>query len=1020
MKPPLRLLFAGDRPTDAGLARSCLTSLTVQFQIELAETGTRCLERLAAESFDLLLLSDHLPDMNGIELLSRLRADGCRLPAVMVTSIGDEATVTGALCAGAANYISEAGELDERERMEEALRASEARYRNIVQTAEEGIWTIDGEARTSFVNRKMAQMLGYSADEMQGRALFDFMDDEGRALAELNLARRQQGITEQHEFKFLRKDGSELLTLLTANPILDAQGAYVGALAMATDITERSRGEAVLREGADRLRLAVQAADVGLWDWDIRTNQVVYSSEWKHQLGYAEHEIGNAFGEWERLTHPEDLAPTRERMRESLSAVDGTLETEFRMRHKDGSWRWIYTRGEVSRDGEGKPVRMLGCHIDTTERRQAEELLRTTEAHFRGLFENSPICLWEEDLSEVKLHIDRLRASGVTDMRAHFQDHAEEVALCLSKVRVLDVNHAALQLYQANSKAELLTGLERILTPESYVVLTQELIALAEGHTVFESEATDQTLKGKKNYILLKCLIAPGCEATWSRVYISIVDITARKQAEEKIRKLASFAELNPNPVLEFTADGALSYENPASQAMAKHVGARELVQLLPTDTAIIVRECLDTSLPRLGLETRHGPHTLSWSFHPIALQGTVHCYVVNISERLLLEEQLRQSQKMDAIGQLAGGVAHDFNNLLTVLYGNTAMLQTNTLSHERRAEALEQIEQATQRAAGLTRQLLTFSRRQAMELQQLDVNEVVTGLAKMLDRILREDVRLQLDLQPKALLTRADAGMLEQVLMNLVVNACDAMPGGGQLVIESSQTTITSDRPRQFPGARPGLYVCLRVIDTGGGIPPENVARIFEPFFTTKEAGKGTGLGLATVFGIVKQHGGTLAVTSKVGHGTAIAVLLPATGDTALSNNGDAIAVEPHGGGESVLLVEDEEPVRLLLQRLLETRGYGVQVANSGVDALRMWTQSRGRFDLLITDIIMPGGVSGPALAKQLCTGKPSLKVIYMSGYTGDVAGRGIELQEGANFLQKPFAPVQLLQCVRACLDKA
>ena len=245
-------------------------------------------------------------------------------------------------------------------------------------------------------------------------------------------------------------------------------------------------------------------------------------------------------------------------------------------------------------------------------------------------------------------------------------------------------------------------------------------------------------------------------------------------------------------------------------------------------------------------------------------------------------------------------------------------------------------------------------------------------------------------------------------------------MPDGGQLVIESSQTTIAGDRLHLFPGARPGQYVCLRVIDTGCGIPPENLARIFEPFFTTKEVGKGTGLGLATVFGIVKQHGGTLGVTSRVGQGTAIAILLPATDGAALSSDEDDAALAFRGGPESILVVEDEEPVRLLMQRLLETRGYGVQVASSGADALRLWTQSRGRFDLVITDVIMPGGVSGPALAERLCAGEPNLKVIYMSGYTGDVVGRGIELHEGANFLQKPFAPARLLQCVRACLDGA
>jgi PAS domain S-box-containing protein len=677
-------------------------------------------------------------------------------------------------------------EIEARRLAEDALAASEARYRSIVETAAEGVWTIDADARTSFVNPKMAQLLGHTPDEMRGRRLLDFTDDEGRALAAKLLARREGGIAESHEFRFVRKDGSSLWAELAATPIRDARGAYTGAVAMVRDVTER---------------------------------------------------------------------------------------------------------------------------------RRAEELLRATEERFRSLFEHSPAVLWEEDLSDVRRYVDELRASGVADLRAHLRAHPEAMGRALSLVKVLDVNQAAVRMYESGTKEALMGGLARILTPESLAVLVDLLGSLTEGNTLFESEGSDQTFTGKRNHVLIKFIVAPGCEATWSRVYFSAVDITAVKR----------------------------------------------------------------------------------------------------------LEEQLRQSQKMEAIGRLAGGVAHDFNNLLTVIRGNTTLLQAGDLPDELRGDPLVEIAQATDRAATLTRQLLAFSRKQRLQRRPLDLNHVVSHLAKMLERVLGEDVRLELELAPRPLVTRADAGMLDQVLMNLVVNARDAMPDGGRLVVSTAPAELSADDRRRFPDARAGAHVEVRVTDTGCGIPAELMAHIFEPFFTTKQSGQGTGLGLATVFGIVEQHGGALRVTSEPGGGTTVAVLLPASdGDADLADVAASREPrpEPRGGSESILLVEDEEAVRRLTQRTLEQRGYSVRIANTGAEALRLWQDGQSGFDLVLTDMVMPGGVSGRELAERLCEQRPGLKVIYMSGYAGDVAGPGIQLREGWNFLQKPFGSSSLLECVRARLD--
>jgi len=646
------------------------------------------------------------------------------------------------------------------------------------------------------------------------------------------------------------------------------------------------------------------------------------------------------------------------------------------------------------------PTRVRGAIVRSQRTVAAEH----AENRFRGLFEHSPNCLWEEDGSELKKHFDQLRAQGVSDFRTYFREHPDQIGHCMSLVKVLDVNQASVRQYEARDKVELIAGLARTLTVESAAVLGEQLVALAEGALLFEAETVDQTFSGRKNHILLKTLVAPGSEHTFEKVYVSIVDITAHKLAAQQASELALFPQLNPNPVLQLSAHGVIEYANPASNALAKALGVT-LVALLPVNTVALITEALATGKASPPLETLYNTRMLSWSFHPIGAQRIVHCYIVDITERLHLEEQLRQSQKMDAIGHLAGGIAHDFNNLLTVIYGNTVVLQRKGAS-----EALDSIAQATERASTLVRQLLAFSRRQVLQMRDLELNSTVVTLVKMLERVVREDVEVRLDLATTRVWTRADAGMLDQVLMNLVVNARDAMPQGGALVLSTAIEWVAED---QVPELAPGPYSSLQVRDTGIGISNENILRIFDPFFTTKELGKGTGLGLATTFGIVKQHGGAIAVESEVGKGTTFTVYLPASRESALQAVPPPEAM-PRGGSESILVVEDEEPVRKLVQQVLELHGYDVEVVGTGAEALQ-----RGRsFDLVLTDMIMPGGISGRDLATRLRTTKPDLKFVYMSGYTRELAEHSSELREGTNFLQKPFGPTQLLSCVRTCLD--
>ncbi len=389
-----------------------------------------------------------------------------------------------------------------------------------------------------------------------------------------------------------------------------------------------------------------------------------------------------------------------------------------------------------------------------------------------------------------------------------------------------------------------------------------------------------------------------------------------------------------------------------------------------------------------------------------------------DISERKHLEAQIRQSQKMEAVGVLAGGVAHDFNNLLTIISGYSNLLLMSPIDESSRG-LIKEIHKAGERAAALTRQLLAFSRKQVLEPKVLDLNAVVTNLIKMLGRMIGEDMLLATALDPDLDPVKVDPGQIEQVIINLVVNARDAMPNGGELTIETANVELDKTCTQLRADVIPGRYVMVAVSDTGCGMTEEVKARIFEPFFTTKEPGQGTGLGLATVYGIVKQSGGNVYVYSEPGKGTTFKIYLPAVGESVPSGK------SLHGlrtaalGNETILLVEDEEAVRGITRLALQTHGYNVLEASRGEEALRLCETHQGPIHLLLTDVVMPG-LGGRQVAQQVAALKPGIRVLYLSGYTDDAVVRHGVLEAETAFLQKPFTPVSLAMKVREVLDHA
>lgn len=387
------------------------------------------------------------------------------------------------------------------------------------------------------------------------------------------------------------------------------------------------------------------------------------------------------------------------------------------------------------------------------------------------------------------------------------------------------------------------------------------------------------------------------------------------------------------------------------------------------------------------------------------------------IAGRARLEEQFRQAQKMEAIGRLSGGIAHDFNNLLTVILGHASVLETEELPPGA-DEAVREIRRAGERAASLTRQLLLFARKQPMQMKRIDLNETVVGVTRMLERILGEDIVLVFSPWLRPLLVEADASMLDQVLMNLAVNARDAMPGGGKLLIETAEAEFSDTERPYLQAAKPGRFVLLAVSDTGSGIPRDILPKIFDPFFTTKDVGKGTGLGLATVFGIVEQHGGWIHAYSEEGRGSIFRVYLPAHQFDAEASPVSAQRGVAPEGSETILLVEDEDSIRKLLTRYLERLGYEALSAANGAAALEIYRERKSDIRLVMTDIVMPGGMSGVELAAQITKERTDLPIIFTSGYSEMSAGGDAPLKEGLNFLAKPYDLPQVAELVRQRLD--
>jgi len=563
--------------------------------------------------------------------------------------------------------------------------------------------------------------------------------------------------------------------------------------------------------------------------------------------------------------------------------------------------------------------------------------------------------------------------------------------------------------------------------------------------TIGEERAVEGLRSGATDYVLKDHLerLVPVVNRALREVELR----RTQQQAEEKLARLNQHKEL----ILRSAAEGILgldlqgnhTFVNPAAARMLGYE-PHELIGYpshstwhhtkadgspYPREECHICTAYRDGVVHRVATEVFWRKDRTSfpteYASTPIYEAGQLAGAVVifeDITERKSSEERLRQAQKMEVIGQFAGGVAHDFNNLLAVMRGNIEMLLMDPDKHsDATKDVLKEVVVAVERAANLTRQLLTFSRKQVMQARPVNLNHLVANLTLMLERIIGEDIQLQCDYAPDSVFIHGDVGMIEQLLLNLVINARDAMPRGGKVWLRTERVILDANYVRARPEARPGEFVRLCVRDNGVGIAPQHLPRVFEPFFTTKEPGKGTGLGLSIVYGIVKQHQGWIELRSQPGSGTRFEILLPAIQAPVPDAGAPEADVPLQGGTERILLVEDDADIRTMTQQLLKKFGYRVWEAKSAHEALVIWRAHASEIDLLLTDNIMPGGITGRELAEQLYQEDPQLKIIIISGYSVDIVGGKADFVDrvGGRFLQKPCASRTMLETIRSCLDE-
>lgn len=880
--------------------------------------------------------------------------------------------------------------------MQVQLDSEELRYGSLYDQAPTGYCTLNEQDLILEANRTAASLLGVAPGTLRRKLFTRFILKDDQDL--YYLYRRQLHDPQKPqvcELRMQQADGTVFWAHLVSTAGTQYAGRFECRVAI-SDITTRKQGEERLRQNEQRRRLTLEAASAGTWEWDLQTNENTWSDELWPLYGLEPYSCEPSYARWLETVHPDDRAAIEQSLQQAL-LHDAALNIEWRVQHPDGTQRWLLSRGVPYQDGQDGGKRYLGIVLDVTDRKQTEaELLRTETALEEA-----------QRLAEIGSWVWETKSNSLTWSEAVYRIFGRDPSLP-------PADYQAVQQY---------------FTPESWARLSA---AVAEGQTQGRPYACDvEVVKGDGSHcwITARGEALRDAEGTVWCLRGTIQDITERKRAEEALRE----SEERFRILHEAASGGIVIHDQglilDCNQGLADQTGyaMEELINrdgvtlIAPAWRALVRQNIRSGYLQSYEVEGLRRDGTL----YPLSIRGRAIPYkgrMVRITEfrdisehkqaeaeRVRLQAQLLQAQKMESVGRLAGGVAHDFNNMLSIILGVAEMAEEQVDESSQLYVFLQDIKMAAQRSAALTRQLLAFARKQIIAPQVLDINSTVEEALKILRRLIGEDI--QLTWVPHAGLwpVKMDPAQVDQILANLCINARDAIAGNGKITIVTKNVSLDAATCAEHLDALAGDYVLMAVSDTGEGMDALTLQMIFEPFFTTKAIGGGTGLGLAMVYGIVKQNRGWIDVQSQPDQGTTFNLYLPRHGGTVTIDPGENSDVSLLHAHKTVLVVEDEEALLQLNTLILASLGYTVIAAAAPGEALRLAQEHPGAIDLLLTDVILPE-MNGRDLATRLHQLYPEMRQIFTSGYTADIIARHGVLTAGVCFLQKPFSKRDLV----------
>jgi PAS domain S-box-containing protein len=858
-------------------------------------------------------------------------------------------------------------DITETHRSAEALRESEARFRAVADSAPAPVW-VTGADGIEFVNKALLDFSGLSADQLSGTGWTAIIHPDD--LPEL-MARRTAAWAGADLYNFTarmrRHDGEWRWLHASLKPRFDVEGAPAGFVGMALDVTDAKRAEAELRESEARFRAIADSAPSPVWVTGENGIEFVNTAYTEVAGRPGDALTGNV---WMDLIHPDDLPEVLARRAEAWESGSG-YGYDARFRHADGALHWMKVSCRPRFDHDGKLIGYVGMAVDISDAKRAEAELREDKKSLETLNRIGASLAPALDLAQV---VQMVTDAGVELSGAAFGAFF---------YNVVDAAGESYMLYTISGVDR--AHFDKFPMPRNTAVFAPTFA----GEGVVRSDDIKQDPRYGRN--------------------------KPRKGMPKGHLPVTSYLAV---PVVSRSGEviGGLFFGHPEpARFSARH---EQLLVGIAGQAAVAIDNARLFEAAQRELGERRRAEAALRELN----QSLEQRVAAAIAEREQAEEALRQSQKMEAVGQLTGGIAHDFNNLLTIITGNVdaARRHAGADAPARLQRALASALVGAERAATLTQRLLAFSRRQPLNPRPTDANKLVTGMSDLLHRTLGETIAIETRLAPGLWKVEADPNQLENAILNLAVNARDAMPDGGTLLVETANVHLDRGYAARNPGAMPGQYVSIRVADIGTGMDAETLARAFEPFFTTKEVGKGTGLGLSMVYGFVKQSGGHLAIESEAGQGTIVRIYLPRLLGDAAQEDEPAEAPVPEGTREETILVcEDDDDVRAYTVEVLRELGYRVLEAHDAPSALRLLERQESKVDLLFTDVVLPGGMTGAVLAREARALRPELSVLFTTGYARDAIVHHGRLDPGIELIAKPFAYADLAARVRDMLDR-